>query len=68
MKMFLVSANITVRRYMQDNHENIADMRIVMAPTKTEAREKYEAYWEKQNEAYDVSFWVDISAVNEAIV
>lgn len=67
MELFLVRAHISKRRYMHDKDEVFEDIRIVQAVDEYAASDKYTAYWEGKNSAYDVSYWVCIEAVTEMI-
>lgn len=66
MKIFLVRAKIRESPYMNDPKE-YEDIHIVMAENKNEACEKYEMFWEKKNEAYCVSYYVNVIQCSEAI-
>lgn len=65
--IYLVQAEIEQRDYMVDKPKTFKDLRIVMAVSQEMADMKYREFWEKKNEPYDVSYFVFIESINEAI-
>jgi hypothetical protein len=65
--IYLVQAEIEQRDYMVDKPKTFKDLRIVMAVSQEMADMKYREFWEKKNEPYDVSYFVFIERINEAI-
>ena len=50
---FLVVATIEYNEYMQDNPTRVfQDTRLVLAETLSDARAKYQRYWEQKSQPY----------------
>lgn len=65
--IFLVRANVSRRRYMEDKDKTFDDIRLVKAASEDVAVEKYYKYWEDKNSAYDVSYYVRIEDISGMI-
>lgn len=55
MKYFLVEGIVNVTEYM-DDQRSFRETRLVEAETEQEAKEKYEAYWERKTVEYSTYY------------
>lgn len=53
--IFLVEGTVHVSEYMGDSH-SFKDLRLVEAETEEEARDKYEAYWDRKTVEYSTYY------------
>jgi type III secretory pathway component EscR len=65
--IYLVQAEIEQRDYMVDKPKTFKDLRIVMAVSQEMADMKYREFWDKKNDPYNVSYFVYIESIKEAI-
>ena len=65
--IYLVEAEIEQRDYMVDEPKTFKDLRIVLAVSQEMADMKYREFWDKKNDPYNVSYFVFIESINEAI-
>jgi hypothetical protein len=52
---------------MVDEPKTFKDLRIVLAVSQEMADMKYREFWDKKNDPYNVSYFVFIESINEAI-
>lgn len=65
---YVAKGSIKVRHYMQDDELTREDIRIVMAASVDDAREKYREYWNSQTDEYSVYYRVGHVTIEETLL
>jgi hypothetical protein len=64
--LYLVTAEVEVNHYM-GSRATMPDMRLVIAASDEEAREKYHRFWDLRSTPYSSTYYAYIEEVSEAI-